>query len=279
MNSKKILIYIAVACVIAISLIAILLVYSSKYDIMNTDSKKITKISAEMYPQTVFGDLEDLSLKGYLTTPDNTGITNSKIQIILQQILINNNQTIEKNLAMGNSTTDQNGCFYFNSWNNDLLKRTMGIISQQSNFVNTLSFKINFVGTDEFSSSSNVTDVIYSSTVPSVMRPAIGLDLANSTSLVQDMYLKHGQSYDLDLLVFRGTGHFSTEEKMLKLDIKGLPCGITGTFDNNMANLTEDYNTTTHLKISVDKNAQMGEYHYFIKANDWMLREAKLFVN
>lgn len=277
MNSRKISVYIIIVCIISASLISAYLVYYAKPDIANADST--TKISLKTYPQIVVGNLDDLSLKGYLTTSDNVGISNKDIQIILKQPPNDDNQTKKEDSVIGSSTTDQDGCFYFNEWHNDIVNKTLHEISQSFNSSTMLSFNASFVDAKNFLPSSNMTKIRFSSTIPSVMRPAIGMDLSNSTSLVQDMNLKRGQSYAFDLLVFRGSSTlFSPEEKLLKLDIEGLPCGVNGALESNMINLTEQYNATAHLKISVDKNTKPGEYYYFIIGNDLTLREAKLII-
>lgn len=304
MTSRKILIYIAIVCIISTSSISAYVVYSFKSDIAHARSQTVdtlsgkkttTMLSTTPSTQSVTTGLVDLSLKGYLTTPDNIGIPNGNVQIILKKVRIDDNPTIEKNAVIGNSTTDQNGCFYFNSWNNEvlnntlmeipksysanynLLNKTLGKTLQQANLNNGLSFATNFTGSDEFLPSSNTTEVRFSPVVPSIERPGIALNISNSTSLVQDMYLKRGQSYDFVLMIFGGD-LLSPDEKLLKLDIKGLPCGVADTFENNMANLTEQYNATTHLKISVDENTKAGEYYYFMMGNNWIIREAKLII-
>ena len=92
------------------------------------------------------------------------------------------------------------------------------------------------------------------------------------------MYLKRGQSYEFKAIVYRGSALTGTQVNLLKLDVKGLPCGVTSTFENNVANLTEQYNVTTHLKISVNENTKAGKYYYFIMGNSWILNEAELIV-
>lgn len=276
MNSRKISVYITIVCVIVASLISTYVVYFAKPDIMHTDST--TRISLETYPQIVMGSLDDLSLKGYLTTSNNVGISNKDIQIILKQPSNYGNQTKDTDSIIGNTTTDQSGCFYFNEWDNNLVNKTLKEIPQSFNSSSMIYFNADFVGTKDLLSSSNITNIRFSPIIPPIIRPAIGIDLSNNTSLIQDMNLKRGQSYAFDLLVFRGSALFSPDEKLLKLDIKGLPCGVNGAFENNMVNLTEQYNATAHMSISVDNNAKTGEYYYFIIGNDWTLREAKLII-
>lgn len=278
MDSRKTSIYIAIVCMISISLVSVYFAYFTKPDILHADSKKTTRLSSEVSPQIIMGSLDDLSLKGYLTTSDNAGILNGNVKIILEQIRMVNNQTIEKNLVIGNSTTDQNGCFYFNSWNNDQVEKLLREISPSSDANNFLSFKTIFTGTDEFSSSSNTTEVRYSPVVAPVIRVPINVILANNTDLIQDIDLKRGKSYDFDLLVSKGGMLFSQEEKILKLDIKSLPCGVNGVIENNIANLTAHDQVKTHLRISVDEKTKAGEYYYFIIGNNWTLREAKLII-
>ncbi|MGI0070385.1 MAG: hypothetical protein ACREAN_09055, partial [Nitrosopumilaceae archaeon] len=287
MTSRKILITIVIACIIFASSISVYVVYFFKPDVTHivsqtvdtTSGKKIMVLSTESSIQSTTPGLVDLSLKGYLTTPDNIGISNKIVQISLKGIQIDGNQTKEENIVIGNSTTDQNGCFYFNNWNNEILNNTLmeipksynmvnGLMNEtpqqtlhQANLNNVLWLATNFTGDNEFLPSSNITKIRFSPFMPIIERPAIGIHLTNNTSLVQDMYLKRGQSYDFEALVWRGNALSGPEYKLLKLDIKGLPCGVTSTFENSMANLTEQYNATTHLKISVDENTKTGEYY------------------
>lgn len=286
------------------SLISVYAIYLFKPDVTHivpqsvgtTSGKKITVLSTESSIQSTTPGLVDLSLKGYLTTPNNIDIPNKNVQINLKGIQIDGNQTREENLVIGNSTTDQDGCFYFNNWNNEILNNTLMEIPRSYNMVNGLMnktpqqtlhkanpnnllwFATNFTGDNEFLPSSNITKIRFSPFMPIIERPAIGIHLTNNTSLVQDMYLKRGQSYNFEALVFRGNALSGPAYELLKLDIKGLPCGVASTFENTTANLTAQYNATTHLKISVNENARSGEYYYFIMGNNWILNEGKLII-
>lgn len=271
------LLYTGIVLTVSISLASVYMVYS-KADISNnlvsTDpaTKQVTNLLTEISPQIVTVSLADLSLKGYLKTTDNIGISDEKVDVILDKVQTNGNQTV-KNLYLGNSITDKNGCFYFNSWNIDMLNKTLGEISRTSGTNNMLTFKTNFEGTDEFLSSSNSTEVRYSTFIPSIMRPAINAFLYNGSGFLSaDLDLKRGKSYDFGLYV---TGEMS--EKMVKMNVKGLPCGVDGILENDTVYLTAQ-NDTTHLKISVDEKAKQGRYYYVIVGNNWILKEGELII-
>ncbi|HEX5457887.1 MAG TPA: hypothetical protein VFX64_05820 [Candidatus Nitrosotalea sp.] len=273
----SITIFTIVGLAASISLASVYMIYF-KDDVSNnlrsTDAatRQITNLSTEISPQTVTVGLADLSLKGYLKTAGSIGISDEKINVILEKIQTNGNQTI-KNLYLGNSTTDQNGCFYFNSWNSDMLNKTLGKIPGTSGTNNVLTFKTNFGGANEFLSSSNSTEVRYSTFIPSIMRPAINAFLYNGTGfLSQDLDLKRGKSYDFGLYV---TGGMS--ENMVKLNVKGFPCGVNGILENDTIYLTAQ-NDTTHLKISVNEKAKQGRYYYTIVGNNWILKEGELII-
>lgn len=277
LNVKRMLLYTVIGLTASISLASVYVVYS-KVDVSNnlgsTDAatRQVTNLSTEISPQIVTVGLADLSLKGYLKNTGNVGISDERVDVILEKIQTDGNQTV-KNLYLGNSTTDQNGCFYFNSWNTEVVNKTLGGIPRASGMDNILTFKTNFDGADELSSSSNSTEIKYSTFIPSIMRPAINVFLYNSTGfLSQDLDLKRGKSYDFGLYV---TGGMS--EKTVKLNVKGLPCGVDGILENDTVYLTSQ-NATTHLKISVNENAKAGEYYYFMMGNNWILNEAKLII-
>ncbi len=276
MDSRKKLIYVIIICIISVSLVSIYLIYSAKSGIPPINSAKTTRISIEASPKIVMGDLNDLSIKGLLTT-DDAVMPKENLQIILEQIRLDENQTIEKHLVAGNRTTDQNGCFYFNDWNNGLIEKMLKEIPQSDTNI-FLSFRTIFNGTDDLLSSSNITEIQYSPIVVPVIRTPINLILANNTSLLQDIVLKRGESYDFSLLVSKGGMLSNQDEKVLKLDVKGFPCGVAFTIDNNVANLTAQDQVTTHMQISVDKQTEPGEYYYFIIGNNRTLKEAKLII-
>lgn len=304
MISKRILITIVIGGAIFTSSIFAYAVYFSKSDTSSavlqagnkTSGREVTILSTEPSIQTAYLDLTDLSLKGYLKTPENVSISGKIVQISLKGIQNGYNQTKEENMVVGNSTTDREGCFYFNNWNDEMLNNALreipksyntdnGLFNKTSkqtlmlgNSYNMLWFATNFTGDGEFLPSSNTTEIRFSPVLPPMERLFLGIYLVNDTTFVNNMYLKRGQSYEFKTIVYRGDALVGSQYDLLKLDVKGLPCGITSTFENNVANLTEQYNVTTHLKISVNENARSGEYYYFIMGNNWILNEGKLII-
>src|SRR5574337_126024 len=221
-----------------------------------------------------------MSVKGYLTNQNGTGLANQKIMFYLNNATLDNGTTISENLLMGKTTTDQTGCFYFTDWDTNKSLQfhnemfTPGPSGNDFNgvsdnvlvYINTV-----FAGTTNLTGSSNATKIMYHPIVPPIIREAgINTSLENASSYfphysaIPLLEVERGKSYNF--IIFSSWSE-SLNVRAFRLEIKNLPCGITvpAVYVSGLANKTQD---TIPIKMTIDKSAPVGSFFPYVTVNN-----------
>ena len=253
-------------------------------------SSLFTALSSTVFPTTTMESFDGMSVKGYLTNQNGTGLAKQEIMFYLNNATLDNGTTISENLLMGNTTTDQTGCFYFADWDankslqfhNEVFTPSPsgnGLFSGSDNvlvYINTI-----FAGTNNLSGSLNATKIMYHPIVPPIIREAgINAYLMNASSYfphysaVPILEAERGKSYNF--IAFSSWSE-SLNVQTFRLEIKNLPCGINVP-PVDVSDLKNKTQAVIPVKMIIDKTAPSGSFFPYVLVNNHVTQPLDLVV-
>lgn len=253
-------------------------------------SSLFTALSSTVFPTTTMESFDGMSVKGYLTNQNGTGLANQEIMFYLNNATFDNGTTISENLLMGNTTTDQTGCFYFADWDankslqfhNEVFTTSPsgnGLFSGSDNvlvYINTI-----FAGTNNLSGSLNATKIMYHPIVPPIIREAgINAYLMNASSYfphysaVPILEAERGKSYNF--IAFSSWSE-SLNVQTFRLEIKNLPCWINVP-PVDVSDLKNKTQAVIPVKMIIDKTAPSGSFFLYVSVNNHVTQPLDLVV-
>ena len=251
-------------------------------NITNSTSSLVTTLSSTVFPTVAMESFDGVSVKGYLTNQNGTGLTGQEIMFYLNNATLDNDTTISENLLMGKTTTDQTGCFYFVDWDankslefhNEVFTTSPsgnGLANVSDNvlvYINTV-----FPGTNYLSNSSNTTKIMYHPVIPPIMREAgINAYLMNASSYfphysaIPILEVERGKSYNFTAF---SSWSESLNVQTFRLEIKNLPCGINVPAVD-VSDLTNKTQAIVPVKMIIDKSVPVGSFFPYISVNNTM---------
>jgi len=215
-----------------------------------------TRLEVELYPKDLYGNFDDLSIKGFLKGDDNQPVRFSTIMLKFYEVFLGTDMQ-----------TDWNGCFYFNDWNKNFVKKIFDRIEEKGALFDESQIEVTASGNEDYNSTS-VSETIHLFRIapPSMPLPIqlYSIDLLENRQPVEKIFIEKSETLQFELLV---KALIESDQTVL-LTTKNVPCDIDLKINPEALDLRKDFDAKTTFRISAHADKSVNYRIALIATNE-----------